>query len=160
MFEYLLLAEELGAAPVWVANNGISHQQSVAVQDVGPWIQSALDSLEFAMGGQWTPWGAVRKQMGHPAPFNISHFAIGNEVGVLHVHVGIRRTVSGKCLVGASLLSGLELVCRTATQPGQCVYTSWCFAGGFCCCNIVQAQVNCSVEQAGHGFTATTAFGP
>lgn len=81
MFEYLLLAEELGAAPVWVANNGVSHQQSIAPQDLGPWIQSALNSLEFAMGGPWTPWGAVRREMGHPAPFHISHFAIGNEVG-------------------------------------------------------------------------------
>ncbi|KAK9803718.1 hypothetical protein WJX73_006123 [Symbiochloris irregularis] len=79
MFEYLLLAEELDAVPVWVANNGVSHQESIAVQDLGPWIQSALDSLEFAMGGVWTPWGAVRREMGHPKPFNISHFAIGNE---------------------------------------------------------------------------------
>lgn len=83
MFEYLLLAEELDAAPVWVANNGVSHQESIAVQDIGPWVQSALDSLEFAMGGIWTPWGAVRKEMGHPKPFNISHFAIGNEVSTL-----------------------------------------------------------------------------
>lgn len=28
LFEYLLLAEELGAEPVWVLNNGVAHADS------------------------------------------------------------------------------------------------------------------------------------
>ena len=44
MFEYLLLAEELDTAPVWVANNGIAHQQSVAPADLGPWLEGTAAS--------------------------------------------------------------------------------------------------------------------
>lgn len=79
MFEYLLLAEELETEPVWVANNGVAHWESVNPNSLRPWIDSALASLEFAMGSVWTPHGALRQEMGHPKPWNISYFAIGNE---------------------------------------------------------------------------------
>ena len=34
------LAEEVGAAAVWVVNSGVSHRQSVAPSDLGPWLQA------------------------------------------------------------------------------------------------------------------------
>ncbi|CAM8965161.1 unnamed protein product [Rhodiola kirilowii] len=78
-FEFLQLSEDLGAAPVWVFNNGISHQESVHPSAISPFVQEALDGLEFARGDAKTKWGALRAKMGHPEPFNLSYVAIGNE---------------------------------------------------------------------------------
>lgn len=39
LYEYMLLAEELGAEPVWVVNNGVSHREDIATADIGPWVQ-------------------------------------------------------------------------------------------------------------------------
>ena len=44
-----------------------------------PWIQDALDLIEFANGASETAWGTVRAQMGHEAPFRLEYIAIGNE---------------------------------------------------------------------------------
>lgn len=85
LFEFLEIIEKLTdiygnpTRNIWVVNNGISHDQSLTDQQLGPYIQDALDSLEFAMGSPSTEWGRLRADMGHPAPFNISYVAIGNE---------------------------------------------------------------------------------
>ncbi|GAB4851809.1 aspartate-semialdehyde dehydrogenase-like protein [Ancistrocladus abbreviatus] len=78
-FELLQLAEDLGAAPVWVINNGISHQDEVDPSDILPFVQEMLDSIEFAMGDANSTWGSVRAAMGHPEPFDLKYIAFGNE---------------------------------------------------------------------------------
>ncbi|KAJ3680932.1 hypothetical protein LUZ60_015421 [Juncus effusus] len=78
-FEFLQLAEDLGAAPVWVINNGISHEESVDTANILPWVQDALNSIEFARGDASSAWGSVRAEMGHPDPFPLKYMAIGNE---------------------------------------------------------------------------------
>ena len=61
LFEYMLLAEELGAEPVWVLNNGIAHEDSVLGADImHPWVQDALDSIEFISVAADTKFGALR----------------------------------------------------------------------------------------------------
>ena len=40
------LAEDLGAEPVWVVNNGVSHEESVPAGHIQSWVQDALDSIE------------------------------------------------------------------------------------------------------------------
>ena len=40
------LAEDLGAEPVWVVNNGVSHEESVPAGRIQSWVQDALDSIE------------------------------------------------------------------------------------------------------------------
>ena len=49
------------------------------MEDLGPYVQDALDLIEFANGGVETAWGKVRNEMGHPEPFNIKYIGIGNE---------------------------------------------------------------------------------
>lgn len=78
-FEFLQLAENLGTAPVWVINNGISHNDQVDTSNVLPFVQEMLDSLEFARGSANSTWGKVRAAMGHPEPFDLKYVAIGNE---------------------------------------------------------------------------------
>lgn len=77
--EFLQLAEDLGAAPVWVINNGISHQESVEPAYISAFVQEMLDSIEFARGDSSSKWGSVRAAMGHPEPFDLKYVAIGNE---------------------------------------------------------------------------------
>lgn len=85
-YEYFLLSEEIGAEPLPVLNVGLSCQYQndrpedhVAVDALAPYIQDALDLVEFANGDTTTTWGALRAQMGHPAPFNLKVMGIGNE---------------------------------------------------------------------------------
>ncbi|PSC72825.1 Alpha-L-arabinofuranosidase 1 isoform B [Micractinium conductrix] len=79
LFEYMLLAEELGAVPVWVVNNGIAHNDQVQTSDIWPWVQEALDSIEFVTGPPDSRWGAVRVAMGRREPWSLPYLAIGNE---------------------------------------------------------------------------------
>ena len=85
-YEYFLLSEEMGAAPLPILNCGLSCQYqnndpkaNVAVCELDNYIQDALDLIEFANGDVNTKWGKVRADMGHPAPFNLKFVGIGNE---------------------------------------------------------------------------------
>ena len=87
-YEYFLLAEHIGAAPLPILNCGLACQYQnrddnaqahVATADLQPYIQDALDLIEFANGDTTTQWGALRARMGHPAPFQLKHIGIGNE---------------------------------------------------------------------------------
>jgi len=44
-----------------------------------PFVEDAMDEIEFATGDTSTKWGAVRAKLGHPAPFSIKYIEIGNE---------------------------------------------------------------------------------
>ncbi|XP_012569214.1 alpha-L-arabinofuranosidase 1-like [Cicer arietinum] len=78
-FEGLQLAEDLGALPVWVFNNGISHHDEVDTNAISPFVQEALDGIEFARGSPTSQWGSLRASMGHPHPFDLKYVSIGNE---------------------------------------------------------------------------------
>ena len=53
--------------------------QLVPLDDLQPYIQDALDLIEFANGPAESEWGSKRAAMGHPAPFNMDRIGIGNE---------------------------------------------------------------------------------
>lgn len=44
-----------------------------------PFVQSALDEIEYVAGNVSTKWGAERARDGHPAPFPLRYIEIGNE---------------------------------------------------------------------------------
>ncbi len=78
--EYLQLCEDLGATPLLCANAGMDgNQVAVPPSQLGPWIQEALDAIQYANGDTNTYWGAQRATNGHPAPFNLQYIEIGNE---------------------------------------------------------------------------------
>ncbi|MEG8988593.1 alpha-L-arabinofuranosidase C-terminal domain-containing protein [Ignavibacteria bacterium 4148-Me] len=79
--EYLQLAEDLGAEPVFCINAGISHKEIVPMDQMGQWIQDALDAIEYANGPITSVWGSLRAKNGHPEPFNLKFIEIGNENG-------------------------------------------------------------------------------
>ena len=84
-FEYFQLAEDFGAEPLPVISCGFSCQfqkgreQVVPLDSLQPYIDDALDLIEFANGAATSKWGKVRADMGHPQPFNMKYLAIGNE---------------------------------------------------------------------------------
>jgi alpha-L-arabinofuranosidase len=79
--EYLQLAEDLGAEPLFCINAGISHKEIVPLDQMGQWVQDALDAIEYANGPVTSVWGSLRAKNGHPEPFNLKYLEIGNENG-------------------------------------------------------------------------------
>lgn len=79
--EYLLLAEDLGAEPLFCINVGMSHKEVIPMSQMGRWVQDALDAIEYANGPTNSFWGSQRAKAGHPAPFNLKYLEIGNENG-------------------------------------------------------------------------------
>jgi alpha-L-arabinofuranosidase len=82
-YEYFLLAEDIGAEPLPILNCGMACQfntgELAAMDQLDPYIQDALDLVEFANGAVTTKWGKRRAEMGHPAPFNLKMIGVGNE---------------------------------------------------------------------------------
>lgn len=82
-FEYFQLAEDVGASPLPILNCGMACQfnssETVPLDQLDPFVQDALDLIEFANGPVASRWGKLRAQMGHAAPFNLKVIGIGNE---------------------------------------------------------------------------------
>ena len=79
--EYLQLAEDLGAEPLFCINVGMSHKESIPMDRMAQWVQDALDAIEYANGPTNSVWGAMRAAAGHPSPFHLKYLEIGNENG-------------------------------------------------------------------------------
>jgi alpha-L-arabinofuranosidase len=82
-FEYFQLCEDLGAEPLPLLNCGMACQyqskQLVPLDQLDPYVQDALDLIEFANGPVTGGWGAQRAAMGHPEPFHLKYLGVGNE---------------------------------------------------------------------------------
>jgi len=82
-FEYFQMAEDIGAEPLPILSCGMACQfntaEVVPMDQLDPYIQDALDLIEFANGSVDSKWGKIRTQMGHPAPFNLKLIGVGNE---------------------------------------------------------------------------------
>jgi len=80
LLEYLQLAEDLGVTPVMAVWAGLTLNGTVVAQaDLAPYVQDALDQIEYAIGPVSSTWGARRAADGHPAPFAVPYAEIGNE---------------------------------------------------------------------------------
>ena len=82
-FEFFQLCEDIGAQPLPILNCGMACQFNSAelcpLDELQPYIQDALDLVEFANGPADSTWGAKRAAMGHPEPFNLKMMGVGNE---------------------------------------------------------------------------------
>lgn len=81
-YEFFLLCEDLGCEAIPCLNSGIScyGPEYESMADLQPWIDDAIDLIEFATGDPETnEWAALRAEMGHPEPFNLTYLEIGNE---------------------------------------------------------------------------------
>ncbi|GAA3755894.1 alpha-L-arabinofuranosidase C-terminal domain-containing protein [Terriglobus aquaticus] len=81
LLEFLEWTEDLNIEPVLAVYAGYSlkgaHINAGAA--LKPYVDDALDEIEFVTGDQNTKWGAIRTQLGHPKPFPLHYVEIGNE---------------------------------------------------------------------------------
>jgi len=82
-YEYFLMSEDIGAEPLPILGCGMACQfntgELVPLDDLDPYVQDALDLIEFANGPTDSQWGKVRASMGHPGTFDLKFIGIGNE---------------------------------------------------------------------------------
>lgn len=87
-YEYFLLSEKIGAEPLPILSVGLACQYQnddndpnahCAVDELQPYIDDALDLIEFANGPVTSKWGKLRADMGHPKPFGLKQIGVGNE---------------------------------------------------------------------------------
>ncbi len=81
LYEFLLWAENMNAEPVLAVYAGYSLKGAYVKPgpDLEPYIQDALDEIEYVTGPASSKWGSLRAKAGHPAPFKLTYVEVGNE---------------------------------------------------------------------------------
>jgi alpha-N-arabinofuranosidase len=81
LLEFFEWCEDLHMQPLLAVYAGYSMQQEHidAGPQLTPFVQDALDEIEYATGSTSTRWGAERAKDGHPEPFHLSYVEVGNE---------------------------------------------------------------------------------
>jgi alpha-L-arabinofuranosidase len=81
LLEFLEWCEDLRMEPILAvfAGYALNGEHVVAGPGLEPFVQDALDEIEYLTGGADTKWGAQRAKDGHPAPFPLHYVEIGNE---------------------------------------------------------------------------------
>jgi alpha-N-arabinofuranosidase len=80
LLEFLEWCEDLKMQPVLAVYAGYSlgGEHVAPGPDLEPYVQDALDEIEYVTGDATTKWGAERAKM-HPAAFPLTYVEIGNE---------------------------------------------------------------------------------
>ncbi|KAL2759948.1 glycoside hydrolase family 51 protein [Sodiomyces alcalophilus JCM 7366] len=80
LLEYLQWAEDMDLEIVVGVFAGLALNGDITPKDkLQPFIDDALDQIEFIIGPVDSEWGAVRASLGHPEPFRLKYIEIGNE---------------------------------------------------------------------------------
>ncbi|WP_405524734.1 alpha-L-arabinofuranosidase [Streptomyces canus] len=80
VLEYLQWVEDMRAQPVLAVFAGYALKgEHVTGDALKPYIQDALDEIEYVTGPVTSTWGARRAADGHPKPFPLEYVEIGNE---------------------------------------------------------------------------------
>ncbi|GAB4041019.1 alpha-L-arabinofuranosidase C-terminal domain-containing protein [Spirosoma jeollabukense] len=115
--EYFQLCEDIGAEPLPILNCGMACQfntaELVPMDQLDPYVQDAVDLIEFANSDVSTKWGKVRADLGHPKPFNLKFLGVGNENwGPQYIE---RLAVFQKAI--KEKYPAMRLVCSSGTDP-------------------------------------------
>jgi alpha-N-arabinofuranosidase len=88
LLEFLEWCEDLKIEPVLAVYAGYSLAQEHVEPGpaLKPYVDDALDEIEYVTGGPETKWGAERIKNGHAAPFLLHFVEIGNEDEFDHSH--------------------------------------------------------------------------
>ena len=79
--EYLTWCEQLHAEPVLAVFAGytLNHDHVAAGPALQPYVDEALEEIEYVSGPADSPWGQRRAADGHPEPFKLHYVEVGNE---------------------------------------------------------------------------------
>lgn len=85
--EFLRLCEHVGMEPILCLNIGdTGGAQTLPGNSSERALRESLDWLEYANGPESSEWGARRAANGHPAPYGVKLWEVGNEIGYGHIH--------------------------------------------------------------------------
>jgi alpha-N-arabinofuranosidase len=81
LLEFLEWCEDLKIQPVLAVYAGYSLKGEHVEPGpaLAPYVQDALEEIEYLTGDSSTQWGAERVKDGHPEPFKLHYIEIGNE---------------------------------------------------------------------------------
>ncbi|MGC4044650.1 MAG: alpha-L-arabinofuranosidase C-terminal domain-containing protein [Armatimonas sp.] len=81
LMEFLLWCEDMGAEPLLGVYAGYSLRGDYVKPgtDLEPYVQEALEEIEYVIGPTSSKWGAQRAKDGHPKPFPLRYVEVGNE---------------------------------------------------------------------------------
>ena len=81
LYEFLLWCEDMNAEPLLAVYAGYSLKGAHVNpgSDLDPYVQDALDEIEYVSGAATSKWGSMRAKAGHPAPFKLTYVEVGNE---------------------------------------------------------------------------------
>ncbi|TVY25586.1 Alpha-L-arabinofuranosidase A [Lachnellula hyalina] len=83
LVEYLNWCTDISVTPILAVWSGMYLGNEVdhilTASELEPWVQYALDELEFILGPSHSTHGALRAQLGHPEPWELKYVEIGNE---------------------------------------------------------------------------------
>ncbi|KAK2041857.1 alpha-L-arabinofuranosidase [Colletotrichum somersetense] len=80
LVEYLEWAKDMDLDVVIGVWAGLALNGDVtAKEDLQPFIDDALDQIEFIRGPADSKWGSRRAELGHPEPFTLEYVEVGNE---------------------------------------------------------------------------------
>lgn len=80
LLEFLNWTEGIKAEPLLAVFAGYTlNHDYISADYLQPFVEDALDEIEYVIGGPDTKWGAQRVKDGHPDPFPLHYVEIGNE---------------------------------------------------------------------------------
>ncbi|MFP5042034.1 alpha-L-arabinofuranosidase C-terminal domain-containing protein [Parasediminibacterium sp. JCM 36343] len=81
LMEFMGWCEDLKMEPLLAVFDGLllTKVNPIVGDSLQPYIQDALDEIEFLTGEKSTKWGAVRAKLGHPFPYRLKYVEVGNE---------------------------------------------------------------------------------
>ncbi|KAF4596257.1 hypothetical protein EYR38_007634 [Pleurotus pulmonarius] len=81
LLEFLTFCEDTGMEPIMAVWSGFAlGGTSIAQDQLQPFIQQAIDQIDFVIGDPRTNAAAARRAaLGHPSPFKLNFVEIGNE---------------------------------------------------------------------------------
>ncbi|KAH7413696.1 glycoside hydrolase superfamily [Phaeosphaeria sp. MPI-PUGE-AT-0046c] len=80
LMEYLEWSEDMGLERILAVWAGLALDGGTTPkEDLQPFIDDALNEIEFVCGPADSTWGKVRAELGHPEPFTLNYVEIGNE---------------------------------------------------------------------------------
>ncbi|KZP13421.1 glycoside hydrolase family 51 protein [Athelia psychrophila] len=80
LYEYMTFCEDVGMDAIMAVWAGYAFGESIAQADLQPYIQQAIDQINFVINNDTSSGpAAIRASMGHPEPFNLTYVEVGNE---------------------------------------------------------------------------------